>query len=64
MHDSYTPLGGMVPLVLIQLGEVIFGGAGAGLYGILVFAIIAVFIAGLMVGARRSTSARRSRRTR
>jgi potassium-transporting ATPase potassium-binding subunit len=50
MHDSYTPLGGMVPLVLIQLGEVIFGGAGAGLYGMLVFAIIAVFIAGLMVG--------------
>ena len=50
MHDSYTPLGGMVPLVMIQLGEVIFGGVGAGLYGILVFAIIAVFIAGLMVG--------------
>jgi potassium-transporting ATPase potassium-binding subunit len=50
MHDSYTPLGGMVPLVLVQLGEVIFGGVGSGLYGILVFAIIAVFIAGLMVG--------------
>jgi K+-transporting ATPase ATPase A chain len=50
MHDSYTPLGGMVPLILIQLGEVIFGGVGSGLYGILVFAIIAVFIAGLMVG--------------
>jgi K+-transporting ATPase ATPase A chain len=50
MHDSYTPLGGMVPLVLIELGEVVFGGIGAGLYGILVFAIIAVFIAGLMVG--------------
>jgi K+-transporting ATPase ATPase A chain len=50
MHDSYTPLGGMVPLVLIQLGEVVFGGVGAGLYGILVFAIIAVFISGLMVG--------------
>jgi K+-transporting ATPase ATPase A chain len=49
-HDSFTPLGGMVPLVLIQLGEVVFGGCGAGLYGILVFAIIAVFIAGLMVG--------------
>jgi K+-transporting ATPase ATPase A chain len=48
--DSFTPLGGMVPLVLIQLGEVVFGGCGAGLYGILVFAIIAVFIAGLMVG--------------
>jgi potassium-transporting ATPase potassium-binding subunit len=50
MHDSFTPLGGMVPLVLIQLGEVVFGGVGAGMYGILVFAIIAVFIAGLMVG--------------
>jgi potassium-transporting ATPase potassium-binding subunit len=50
MHDSYTPLGGMIPLILIQLGEVIFGGVGSGLYGILVFAIIAVFIAGLMVG--------------
>jgi K+-transporting ATPase ATPase A chain len=50
MHDSYTPLGGMVPLILIELGEVIFGGVGSGLYGILVFAIIAVFIAGLMVG--------------
>ncbi len=50
MHDSYTPLGGMIPLVLFELGEVIFGGVGSGLYGILVFAIIAVFIAGLMVG--------------
>ncbi len=49
-HDSYTPLGGMVPLVNILLGEVIFGGVGAGLYGILIYAIIAVFIAGLMVG--------------
>ncbi len=50
MHDSYTPLGGMVPLVMIQLGEVVFGGVGAGLYGMLVFAIMAVFIAGLMIG--------------
>lgn len=50
MHDSYTPLGGAVPLVLIQLGEVIFGGAGSGLYGMLVFAIMTVFIAGLMIG--------------
>jgi len=50
MHDSYTPLGGMVPLVDMQLGEVIFGGVGTGLYGMLVFAIIAVFIAGLMIG--------------
>lgn len=50
MHASYTPLGGMVPLVNIQLGEVIVGGVGSGLYGILLFAILAVFIAGLMVG--------------
>lgn len=50
MHDSYTPLGGMVPMLLMQLGEVIFGGAGCGLYGMLAFAIIAVFMAGLMVG--------------
>jgi K+-transporting ATPase ATPase A chain len=50
MHDSFTPLGGMVPLVNILLGEVVFGGVGAGLYGMLVFVILAVFIAGLMVG--------------
>jgi len=50
MHDSFTPLGGLVPLFNIQTGEVIFGGAGAGLYGILLYAIVAVFIAGLMVG--------------
>lgn len=50
MHDSFTPLGGMVPLVNIQLGEVVFGGVGAGLYGMLVFALLTVFIAGLMVG--------------
>lgn len=50
MHDSYTPLGGLVPLFNIQTGEVIFGGVGAGLYGILLYAIVAVFIAGLMVG--------------
>jgi potassium-transporting ATPase potassium-binding subunit len=50
MHDSFTPLGGMVPLVNIQLGEVIFGGVGSGLYGMLLFAILALFIAGLMVG--------------
>ena len=49
-HDSFTPLGGLVPLVNIMLGEVIFGGVGAGLYGILVFIILSVFIAGLMVG--------------
>ena len=50
MHDSFTPLGGMIPLVMMQLGEVIFGGVGSGLYGMLVFAIMAVFIAGLMIG--------------
>ncbi|MBS1955460.1 MAG: potassium-transporting ATPase subunit KdpA [Cyanobacteria bacterium SZAS-4] len=50
MHDSFTPLGGLVPLLNIQLGELIFGGVGAGLYGILIFAILTVFIAGLMVG--------------
>jgi K+-transporting ATPase ATPase A chain len=50
MHDSFTPIGGLIPMWLIQLGEVIFGGVGSGLYGMLVFAIIAVFIAGLMVG--------------
>jgi len=50
MHDSFTPLGGLVPMFLMKLGEVIFGGVGSGLYGMLVFAIIAVFVAGLMVG--------------
>jgi len=50
MHDSYMPLGGLIPMWLIQLGEVVYGGVGSGLYGMLVFAIIAVFIAGLMVG--------------
>jgi K+-transporting ATPase ATPase A chain len=50
MHDSYTPIGGLVPMWMIQLGEVVFGGVGSGLYGMLVFAIIAVFVAGLMVG--------------
>lgn len=50
MHDSFTPLGGGVPLVLMQLGEVVFGGVGTGLYGMLIFAILTVFIAGLMIG--------------
>ncbi|SAK48889.1 potassium-transporting ATPase subunit A [Caballeronia hypogeia] len=50
MHDSLTPLGGLVPLLLIQLGEVIFGGVGSGLYGMLAFALLAVFVAGLMIG--------------
>ncbi|HEY7452115.1 MAG TPA: potassium-transporting ATPase subunit KdpA [Candidatus Limnocylindria bacterium] len=50
MHDSYTPIGGLVPLFLMQLGEVVFGGVGSGLYGMIIFVILAVFIAGLMVG--------------
>jgi K+-transporting ATPase ATPase A chain len=50
MHDSFSPLGGLVPLWLIQLGEIIFGGVGSGMYGMLMFAIVAVFVAGLMVG--------------
>ncbi len=50
MHDSYTPLGGLVPMWLMQLGEVIFGGVGSGLYGMLIFVLIAVFVAGLMIG--------------
>jgi K+-transporting ATPase ATPase A chain len=50
VHDSFTPLGGMVPMWLIQLGEVVFGGVGSGLYGMLIFAIMAVFVAGLMIG--------------
>jgi K+-transporting ATPase ATPase A chain len=50
MHDSFTPLGGLVPMWLMQLGEVIFGGVGSGLYGMLIYAIIAVFVAGLMIG--------------
>jgi potassium-transporting ATPase potassium-binding subunit len=50
MHASFTPLGGMVPMVMMQLGEVVFGGVGTGLYGMLIFAILAVFIAGLMIG--------------
>ncbi len=50
MHDSFTPIGGLVPMFLMQLGEVIFGGVGSGLYGMIIFAIVAVFIAGLMIG--------------
>jgi len=50
MHDSFTPIGGLVPMWLIQLGEVVFGGVGSGLYGMLMFAVVAVFVAGLMVG--------------
>lgn len=50
MHDSFTPLGGLVPMVLMQMGEVVFGGVGSGLYGMVLFALVAVFAAGLMVG--------------
>lgn len=50
MHDSYSPLGGLVPLLMIQLGEIVFGGVGSGTYGMIVFAILSVFVAGLMVG--------------
>ena len=50
MHDSFTPLGGLVPMWSIELGEVIFGGVGSGLYGMLIFALVAVFVAGLMIG--------------
>jgi K+-transporting ATPase ATPase A chain len=50
MHDSYTPLGGMMAIILMQLGEIIYGGVGSGLYGMLLFVVIAVFVAGLMVG--------------
>jgi len=50
MHDSFTPLGGLVPMALMQLGEVVFGGVGSGLYGMVVFALVAVFVAGLMIG--------------
>ena len=50
MHDSFTPIGGMIPLLAMALGEIVFGGVGAGLYGMLVFAVLAVFVAGLMVG--------------
>jgi K+-transporting ATPase ATPase A chain len=50
MHDSFTPLGGLIPLVSMQLGEVVFGGVGSGLYGMLIFAVLAVFISGLMIG--------------
>ena len=50
MHDSFTPLGGMIPMVLMKLGEVVFGGVGCGLYGMVIFAIVAVFMAGLMIG--------------
>ena len=62
-HDSYTPLGGMIPLVNIMLSEVIFGGVGAGMYGMLIYIVLAVFIAGLMVGRTLNISARKSKPT-
>ena len=61
MHDSFTPIGGMVPLFNIQTGEVIFGGVGSGLYGMLIFVVLAVFIAGLMVGRTPEYLGKRSR---
>ena len=61
MHDSFTPMGGLVPLFNIHLGEVIFGGVGAGLYGMLVYVVIAVFIAGLMVGRTPGVSRQEDR---
>jgi len=60
MHDSFTPIGGMVPMALMQSGEVVFGGPGSGLYSMLMHALLAVFVAGLMVGRAPSTSGRRS----
>src|SRR5262249_4878838 len=50
MHESFTPLGGMIPMILMQLGEIVYGGVGSGLYGMLAFVLVAVFVAGLMVG--------------
>lgn len=61
MLDSFTPLGGAVPLILMQLGEVVFGGVGTGLYNMLVFAIMAVFIAGLMIGRTPEYLSKKSR---
>ena len=61
MHDSFTPLGGMVPLVNIMLGEVVFGGVGSGLYGMIVFVILSVFIAGLMVGTHAGIPGKKDR---
>ena len=60
MHDSFTALGGMVPMWLMQIGEVVFGGVGSGLYGMLLFVLLTVFIAGLMIGRTRNIWARKS----
>lgn len=59
MHDSFTPLGGLIPMWLMQLGEVVYGGVGSGLYGMLMFALVGVFIGGLMVGRTPEYSGRR-----
>ena len=59
VHDSYTPLGGMIPLINMMLGEIVFGGVGAGLYGMVVFIILSVFIAGLMVGRTPGVSGKK-----
>ena len=64
MHDSFTPLGGMIPMWLIQLSEVIYGGVGSGLYGMIVYAIVAVFIAGLMIGRTPEYLGQEDRRVR
>jgi K+-transporting ATPase ATPase A chain len=64
MHGSFTPVGGMIPMLLIQLGKILPGGVGSGLYGLLVMAIIAVFVAGLMVGRTPEYLGRRSRSAR
>lgn len=63
MHDSFTALGGMVPMWLMQIGEVVFGGVGSGLYGMMLFVLLAVFIAGLMIG-RTPEYLGKNRRTR
>lgn len=64
MHDSFTALGGMVPMWLMQIGEVVFGGVGSGLYGMMLFVLLAVFIAGLMIGRTPEYLGKKNRRTR
>ncbi|STF87730.1 potassium-transporting ATPase subunit A [Escherichia coli] len=63
MHDSFTALGGMVPMWLMQIGEVVFGGVGSGLYGMMLFVLLAVFIAGLMIGRTPEYLGKKNRRT-
>ncbi len=64
MHDSFTALGGMIPMWLMQIGEVVFGGVGSGLYGMLLFVLLAVFIAGLMIGRTPEYLGKKNRRPR